>query len=66
LLLPDTRDEIRRRNIQYVVVGGAYLHAQRTTLDDWLQRTRAELIAQTRVTLKVSEGPQNWYVVRIP
>jgi hypothetical protein len=65
VLLQDTRDEIRRRNIQYVVVGGAYLNAQHTSMDDWLQHTRAELIAQTSATLKVSEGPQNWYVVRL-
>jgi hypothetical protein len=66
VLLQDTLDEIRRRDIQYVVVGGAYLNAQQTSLDNWLQRARAELIAQTRATLKVSEGPQNWYVVRLP
>jgi hypothetical protein len=66
VLLQDTREEIRRRNIQYVVVGGAYLNSQHTSLDDWSQRTGAELIGQTRATLKVSEGPQNWYVVRLP
>jgi hypothetical protein len=66
VLLQDTRDEIRRRDIQYLVVGGAYLNSQGTSLDDWLKRTSAELIAQTRATLKVSEGPQNWYVVRLP
>lgn len=65
VLLGDTGDEIRMRNIQYVVVGGAYLNSQQTSLDDWLRRTRAELIAETRAILKVSEGPQNWYVVRL-
>jgi hypothetical protein len=34
------------------------------TLDTWLQKTGAELVASTNATLKVSEGPQPWHVVR--
>jgi hypothetical protein len=35
-----------------------------TTFDAWRQRTGAELVASTNATLKVSEGPQQWFVVR--
>jgi hypothetical protein len=34
------------------------------TLDAWLQKTGAELVAGTNATLKVSEGRQPWFVVR--
>jgi len=36
-----------------------------TTLDAWLQKSGAELVASTTATLKVSEGPQSWFVVRL-
>lgn len=65
VLLTDTGAAIRRRHIRYVVVGGAFLAAQHTTLADWQQRTRADLVAGTTATLLVAEGPQAWYVVRM-
>jgi hypothetical protein len=66
VLLEDSRDDILRRHIQYVVVGGAFLAARHTTLAQWQQRVGAELVATTTATLKVAEGPQQWYLVRMP
>ena len=63
-LLSDPPGQIRQQHIEYAVVGGATLQSRGTTLDDWLQKTGAELVASTNATLKVSEGPQPWHVVR--
>ncbi|HTX21913.1 MAG TPA: hypothetical protein VMD27_08680 [Candidatus Aquilonibacter sp.] len=63
-LLSDPPEEIRARNIQYVVLGGYNLKAHEMTLDDWLQKSGAQLVASTNATLKISEGPQSWFVVR--
>jgi hypothetical protein len=66
VLLQDTAEEIRKRGIEYIVVGGAYLKSQGVALDEWLARTGAERAGQTRATLKVTEGPQDWFIVRLP
>jgi hypothetical protein len=65
VLMSDSPDKIRERNIQYIVVGGLNLTLNRTTLDDWLASTGAELIGSATATLKLAEGPQPWYVVRL-
>ena len=63
-LLSDPPELFLRQQIEYVVVGGFNLQACGTTLDAWLQQSGAELVATTNATLKVSEGPQPWFVVR--
>ena len=65
VLLADTGAEIRQRHIRYLVVGGAFLAWQQTTLADWQRRTGADLVASTTATLLVAQGPQAWYVVRL-
>ena len=65
ILLSDSAAQIRQRKIEYAVVGGANLAANRVSLGDWLEGTRAEVIATNSATLKVNEGPQAWYTVRI-
>jgi hypothetical protein len=65
ILLTDSPAQIRERKIEYVVVGGAHLKANETNLSDWLDRTGAELVASTTATVKVVEGSQPWYVVRL-
>jgi hypothetical protein len=62
--LNDPVEEIRRHQIQYVVVGGFNLANHNTTFDAWLQQSGAELFASTNAIMKVNEGPQPWYVVR--
>ena len=61
--LTDPPERIRER-VEYVVVGGFNLKRRGTTLDAWLQQSGAELVATTNGTVKVTEGPQPWYVVR--
>lgn len=56
--------ELVRQSVRYAVVGGFNLKSQNLPLEGWLQKSGAELIATTNATLKVSEGPQPWYVVR--
>jgi hypothetical protein len=63
-LLSDPPEQIRRAGIEYVVVGGSNLQSRGMALDAWLQKSGAELVASTNATLKVSEGPQAWFVVR--
>jgi hypothetical protein len=63
-LLGDPPEAIRARNVQCLVLGGFNLKTHNMTLGGWLQKSGAELIASTNATLKVSEGPQPWYVVR--
>ena len=60
----DPPELIREKKVEYVVVGGLNLKNHGTTIDAWLRSTGAALVAATNVTLKVSEGPQMWYVVR--
>jgi hypothetical protein len=64
ILITDTAAEIQARHIEYAVVGGLNLSLNSTPLEDWLTRARAELVAKTSVTVKLAEGPQDWYVVR--
>ena len=61
--LTDPPEQIRER-VEYVVVGGFNLERHGTTLDAWLRQSGAELVATTNATVKVTEGPQPWYVVR--
>ncbi len=63
-LLSDPPERFRQEQIEYVVVGGLNLQLCGTTLDAWRQKTGAELVASTSATLKLSEGPQAWHVVR--
>ncbi len=63
-LLSDPPERFRQMGIEYAVVGGLNLQLRDTTLDAWLQKIGAELIASTNATQKVSEGPQPWFVVR--
>jgi hypothetical protein len=63
-LLTDPPEQIRQR-VSYAVVGGYNLDAQGVALNTWLQHFGAEVVATTNITLKISEGSQPWYVVRL-
>ena len=65
LFVIDSPDYIRGRSIDYIVIGGLNLKNNNLRLDQWLQRTGAELVATTNATIKLAEGPQPWHVVRI-
>jgi hypothetical protein len=64
-VLSDPPERFRQAGIEYAVVGGLNLRVRGTTLDAWLQKSGAQLVAATNATLKVSEGPQPWFVVRL-
>jgi hypothetical protein len=61
--LTDPPEKIRER-AEYVVVGGFNLTRHGTTFDAWQLQSGAELVATTNATMKITEGPQPWYVVR--
>ena len=65
VLLADTGAALRQRHLRYIVVGGAFLASQQTTLADWQRRAGADLVASATATLLVAEGPQPWYVMRL-
>jgi hypothetical protein len=65
VLLADTGAAIRERHIRWLVVGGAFLASQHTTLADWQRRAGADLVASATATILVAEGPQPWYVMRL-
>ena len=64
ILLADSSEFIRSKGIDYAVVSGLNLDEKKTTLSAWLAQSGAELIATTNLTLKVTDGPQAWHVVR--
>jgi hypothetical protein len=66
VLLEDPPAEILRRQIRYIVVGGAFLAFRHTTLAQWQRQVGAELVGTTTATLKAAQGPQEWYLVRMP
>jgi hypothetical protein len=63
ILLTDSGEDIRRRGVQYVVVGGFHLAQKGTTLERWLNGIHGKLIATTSATIKVAEGLQQWHIV---
>jgi hypothetical protein len=65
LFVTDSSEYMLTNGIQYAVVGGLNLKAHDLTLDQWLQRTGAELVATTNATIKLAEGPQDWHVTRV-
>jgi len=64
ILLEDTAEEIRRWGIEYAVVSGSHLAANGTTLSAWMARTRAKLVTTVTATVTLTQGPQEWYIVR--
>jgi hypothetical protein len=64
VLVKDPPSEIRRRGIEYVVVGDFNFELNGTTFAAWQQETGAKLIVTTNATVRVSEGPQPWYIVQ--
>jgi hypothetical protein len=62
-LLTDPPEQIRQR-VQYVVVAGLGLQAHGMTLDTWLQKAGAELVASTTTTFRIADGLQPYYLVR--
>jgi len=66
LLVSDLPAEIRQRGIEYAVAGEFNFALNGTSFVAWQRATGAQLVATTNATVRVSEGPQAWYVVRFP
>ncbi|HSU57116.1 MAG TPA: hypothetical protein VLT36_23950, partial [Candidatus Dormibacteraeota bacterium] len=66
VLVEDSPKEIRARGIQYLVAGNSNFGRRGITLDAWLARTGAQVIASTTATIRVADGPREWYVVKMP
>jgi hypothetical protein len=64
--LDDPVARMRERHVEYVVLGGLNLRFRNRALAAWLAATGGELVGSATAVVKVSEGPQPWYVVRIP
>ncbi len=63
-LFDDSPEKIREMGIQYGVVSGLELDVNKSTIQDWLQKSGAELLDTTNATMTVSQGPEPWYFVR--
>ena len=64
VLVSDLPEEIRRRGIDYVVAGDYNFALNGTSFAAWQHATGAEVVAKTNATVRVSEKPQTWYLVR--
>jgi len=63
--LTDPPEEIRRKGVEYVAVGAARLAQQGVTFESWRLAAGAELVGTTNAMVKMNEGWQPWYVVRL-
>ena len=66
ILLSDSPEQIRKRHIQYAVVGEVNLVENHTTLAAWQAKTGAQVVATATATMTVTQGPHPWYIVRFP
>lgn len=57
-------EDIRARKLQYAAISGLHFELAERSFADWLKEMRAEVIAETTVTIAVSVGPKKWYLVR--
>jgi hypothetical protein len=65
ILVKDSREQIGKKGVRYLVAGSFNLTLNGVTLSAWLDRVDAEVLSTITVTMKVSEGPQDWHVVRL-
>lgn len=65
ILPDDSAQQLRKRGIEYAVVGGAYLAANGLDFGKWTSQVGAQEVWQGTITLKVAEGPQPWHIVRL-
>ena len=63
-LVTDSTAQIQKQGIEYAVIGDVQLQQFGVTIDDWLKKNDAELLATTHITLKLATGEQTFYVVR--
>lgn len=63
-LISDPPERIHALGIEYAAISGLQLASYGTTIQDWLQKSNAELLDTTNATMTVAQGSQPWYFVR--
>ena len=62
----DTASDLRRRNIEYVVVNPRKLEMFfDRTFERWLSEMHGEVLWKVTLPLRVTQGPSQWYVVKL-
>ncbi len=61
----DSPEHLRQLGIEYAVVSSLNLIDKHSTIEEWMQKTAAELVFTTNATMTVSQGPESWYLVRL-
>lgn len=59
-----TAEDIRAQGLLYAVVSGVHFQLAKLSFEDWLTEMRAEVIAESKVTVTLNSGEQHWYLVR--
>ncbi len=63
----DTTAQLCARSIHYVLVNPRKLESGfQRRFDDWLQAMNGEVVARITLALRVTDGPSDWYVVKLP
>ena len=66
VLVSDSRAQIRKRGIEYLVAGDISFGLNGTSFEAWAREVGAKPLGITNITVRVSEGPQAWHIVRFP
>ena len=61
----DGFEQIKARQVQYVIVSDLHLQNEKVALTNWLAKARGEVLTNYSTTITVSSGPQKFYVVRV-
>jgi hypothetical protein len=66
VLAGDDIEALRQRGVVYYVIGSEGLtEIHRQSIDDWVRAHPAQLLGKVAVTVKVAQGPRDWYVARL-
>jgi hypothetical protein len=65
VLPSDTRESVRRRKIEYVILSPDIEQISGLSLESWLQSYKADLIAEVPLTHRASKGTQLWRIARM-
>ena len=66
ILASDTAESLRRDGVNFIIVNSEGLDAYfKQTLKQWLQRFGAEVIGKVSITLTVTHGAKDWYLVKL-
>ncbi len=62
----DTPEQTKARGIQFVLVSSPALRIQyKVSLNDWLAQNNAELMQTLNLELRATDGPSDWFLVKL-